>query len=121
MKALVNKLTEVAVTKLTMQTQANMTTINTNITALITDMKEASRGLMYATGHNQTRAQIIQESQNSANQQMYSTYAQPQEQLHRPTHSTASYATGVMSPMTQLEPESSQHKTTNAGYQVGKS
>eukprot|EP00957_Ditylum_brightwellii_P048247 3661938-Ditylum_brightwellii.AAC.1 len=64
MKAIVNKLTEAAVTKLTMQAQANMTTINTNITALITDMKEASRGLIYATGHNQTKAQITQGSQN---------------------------------------------------------
>eukprot|EP00957_Ditylum_brightwellii_P148770 11326116-Ditylum_brightwellii.AAC.1 len=43
MKALVNKLTEAAVTKLTVQAQAHMTTINTNVTALITDMKEASR------------------------------------------------------------------------------
>eukprot|EP00957_Ditylum_brightwellii_P176394 13432385-Ditylum_brightwellii.AAC.1 len=60
MKALVNKLTEAAATKLTTQAQANMTTINTNITALITDMKEVSRGLMYATGHDQTKAQITQ-------------------------------------------------------------
>eukprot|EP00957_Ditylum_brightwellii_P118970 9073886-Ditylum_brightwellii.AAC.1 len=57
MKALVNKLTEAAVTKLTTQAQANMTTINTNITALIKDMKDASRGLMYAIGNNQTQAQ----------------------------------------------------------------
>eukprot|EP00957_Ditylum_brightwellii_P033536 2541590-Ditylum_brightwellii.AAC.1 len=60
----------------------------------------------------------MQGSQNNINQQMYSSYAQPQEQLHRPAHITASYSPGIMSQTTQFEPEPSQHKTTNTGYQV---
>eukprot|EP00957_Ditylum_brightwellii_P147453 11227984-Ditylum_brightwellii.AAC.1 len=50
-KTLVNNFTEVAVSKLTTQAQANMIAINRNVTALITNMKEASRNLMLATGH----------------------------------------------------------------------
>eukprot|EP00957_Ditylum_brightwellii_P050547 3833420-Ditylum_brightwellii.AAC.1 len=69
MKTLVNKLTEAAVSKLTTQAQANMTAINANVTALITDMKEASKKFMTATGHNQTQAQITPRSQNTSNSQ----------------------------------------------------
>eukprot|EP00957_Ditylum_brightwellii_P211037 15365695-Ditylum_brightwellii.AAC.1 len=77
MKILVNKFTEAAVTKLTNKAQASMSTININVTALITVMREASRGLIYATAQSQTPEQTLQESQNSSNQQTYPSYAEP--------------------------------------------